>query len=422
MPITRYAGLIGNRIAAISDRPFSDAVEVPIELDAVSSNDLVQQFVYRDGKFQSKTAKKPAKELRVAFVTNWNQRCGISTYSKFLIEKIVPHIKDYAIFAEDSKLNKDDFNDTTIDNSKVVYCWKRGESLLPLSNAIKKFNPDIVQIQNEPGLYPNARYWISLLSQLHNYRVITTNHSIFHHLDKLITEAPQTEMIVHSDAAKFVLQNEKQVSGSITTIPHGCFPANNLPPLWDYYKSRFTFIQLGFLHRYKNFECSIRATAILKAKYPDVYFTGICSTGSFSDVAHNAYYSDLMELIERLGVQDNVGLIKGYQSEVVLSSFLRMNKAAVFPYQSNKEHECFGSSGSAPYAMTFGIPCITSHVHHFTDLPTIKINTPEEMAMELSKLFEDPVYLKTQVEKQNIYLAENSWEKTAERYIGVFES
>jgi glycosyltransferase involved in cell wall biosynthesis len=129
-----------------------------------------------------------------------------------------------------------------------------------------------------------------------------------------------------------------------------------------------------------------------------------------------------MELVEKLGLQEHVALLRGFFSDTVVNAYMRSNKVAVFPYQSNEEHKCFGSSGAGREAMSYGLPVITSNAPHFTDLPTIKINTPEEMAVELSKLFEDPLHAQSQVKKQNIYLAENSWERTAERYIRVFES
>lgn len=422
---TRYAGINNHRIITVSDKVFSNKelviVELPKELEDISSNDLIQYFSYRDGRFSSRTLRKPAKEQRVAFVCNFGQRCGIATYSKFLIENIIGKVKDYVILAEDSSLNADNFNDTTVDKSKIIYCWKRGESLLALANEVKKFDPDVVQIQNEPGLFPNARYLMALLTQISNYRVITTAHSVYRHLDKTIAEAPMGEIIVHSADAAKVLKEDKKVSAKITVIQHGCFTPKNEAPIWNNYKSNHTFIQQGFLFAYKNFEASIKACAILKETYPDVFLTCIGSTGNFSSAEHDQYWNKLLDLIETLGVQDNVGMLKGYQSDTILNIYLRMNKAAVFPYQSNKDHECFGSSGAAPFAMAHSLPVITSTIPHFTDLPTIKVNTPEEMAAELDKLFSDPQHCKDQIAKQNKYLEENSWEKTAQRYIEVFE-
>jgi glycosyltransferase involved in cell wall biosynthesis len=423
MPITRYAGLTGDRIAAISDRPFSDAVEVPSELDAVSSNDLVQQFSYRDGKFQSKTTKKPIKDIRLAIISNWDEKCGISTYAQYLYAHITDKVADYKIFAENTLLNTNQFSHSGTDANRIVHCWKRGESLQQLVVEIKKFNPDIISIQHEFGLWPSARYWLSFLTQLSDYRIITTLHSVFPtHIDKAVFEGAMQEIVVHSIAAKKALQENKQLSARIEVIPHGTFPCTDTFRLWNNYKSEHTLCSFGFLFRYKAVENTIRAVAILKAKYPDVFFTCLCSGGDFSQADHNAYWRELMALVEKLGLQEQVALLRGFFSDTVIDAYMRSNKVAVFPYQSNEEHKCFGSSGAGREAMSYALPVITSNAPHFTDLPTIKVDTPEEMAVELSKLFEDPAHAKTQVEKQNVYLAENSWEKTAERYLRVFES
>lgn len=420
---TRFATIFNQRISVISDRVIAGGIELPAELDTVSSSELLQQYQYRDGKFQSKSTKKLAKNMRLAIVSNWDEKCGISTYSQYLYNHITDKVADYKIFAEDSSINTNQFSHSESTFDHIVHCWKRGESLQQLVAEIKKFNPDIISIQHEFGLFSSGRYWLSFLTQLSDYRIITTLHSVFpNHFDKLVFEGALQEIIVHSDAAKKALQENKQLSARVEVIPHGTFPCTDTSRLWNNYKSEHTLCSFGFLFRYKGVENTIRAVAILKAKYPDVFFTCLCSGGGFSQSDHNSYWRELMELVEKLGLQEHVALLRGFFSDTVIDAYMRSNKVAVFPYQSNEEHKCFGSSGAGREAMSYALPVITSNAPHFTDLPTIKVNTPEEMAVELSKVFEDPSHAKTQVEKQNEYLAENSWEKTAERYLRIFES
>src|SRR4051812_37417545 len=45
--------------------------------------------------------RKPLKELKVAFICNWNDCCGISTYTKFLVDAMRPKVKEIFIFSEE---------------------------------------------------------------------------------------------------------------------------------------------------------------------------------------------------------------------------------------------------------------------------------------------------------------------------------
>lgn len=414
----KYIGVKNEKIQIVSDNKFHnpnlEILELPPSLENIDNNKLLLEYIVKNQEVIHKKSGRKSKDLKIALVANYGMNCGIATYSKFLYDELIPHIGEYKIFAEV-------FDNHPKESEHISYCWKRGESLSRLISEIKNYNPDVILIQHEWGLWHNSRQWLSMLSQLHNYRIICTMHSTFYHMDKLIVEASIPEMIVHLESAKNVLLNNKQISSKIYVIPHGCFLPETHEKLWNFYKTEYNFMQFGFLFRYKGYENSIKAVSLLKDKYPNIYFTGLCGESSNATLEHNKYYEDLIDLTNELKLQENVALIRGYQSETVLDVFLRMNKAAVFPYISNKGHECFGSSGAVPYAMAKQIPVITSNVHHFENLPTIKADSPEAIANELDKLFSNNNIRNNQINLQNSYLEANSWKKIAQLYLNVLE-
>lgn len=427
--MTRFIGIKNNRIIIVSDKPFNHdgilTLEVPPELDNISSNDLFLYCKFQNGIIINKKAQKSAKQLKVALVGNWKMKCGISTYAENLWGEVVKHLGDFKLFIEKNENFTGDIHsigNQIVPSDKIVDCWKRGESLQSLVTEIKKYNPDIVWIQHEFGLWPNAGYWIAMMNQLSDYRVIVTMHSIFHHQDKTICEAAIPEIVTHLQGGLNVLKFEKQIPGKVYVIPHGCFPFSKEDKLWNFYKSDKTFLQFGFGFRYKGWENSIRATAFLKKKYPDVFFTGLFSESDFNRIEHQIYYDELMHLVDQLNITENVGIIRGYQSEVSLDSYLRTNQAAIFPYVSHPEHEVFGASGAARLSMAKGLPVVTSSVNHFSDVPTLKADSPEEIADALEKIFIDQNFKAQQIDKQIRYLNENSWENIAKKYICLFEN
>lgn len=425
--MARYVGIKQNRICVVSDNLFSnaglDVIEIPSELSHVSASDLITNCIVRNNQIKCKNIKKPANQLKVALVGNWKMRCGIATYSEHLWPEVVKHVGDFKLFIEKNEISTGDIHQIgsqTLPDNKVAVCWKRGESLQELVKELKEYDPDIIWFQHEFGLWPNASYWLAMMNQLSDYRIIVTMHSIFHHRDKTIVEAAMPEIVAHLEGGRTVLKEEKGISAKVHVIPHGCYSFNN-ERLWNFYKSEKTFMQFGFGFRYKGWENAIEATAILKEKYPDTFFTGLFSESPYAKVEHQIYYNDLMNLVEKLGLTENVAIIRGYQSDAAIDSFLRTNQATLFPYVSHPEHEVFGASGAARMAMSKGLPVITSSVNHFSDLPTIKADTPEEIAAALERLFTDPVAKEKQVQAQISYLNDNTWEKIGLRYARLFE-
>lgn len=426
--MARFAGTRNNSIYIVSNNLFThnelEVIEIPDELDHISLKDLLSDYRVKRGKIVAKHPIKPAHELRVALVSNWKMRCGIATYSEFLYTELVKKVGDFKLFIEKNDMPTGPLNDIggeSIPEDKVVSCWKRGESTQELVQALKEYDPDIILIQHEFGLWPNACYWISLMNQLSEFRVIVTMHSVFHHRDKTICEAAIPEIVVHLPGAKTLLKEEKGVPANVHLIPHGCFPCESKEKLWNFYKSEKTFLQFGFGFRYKGWELCIKAVNILKKNHPDIFFTGLFSESPYNKAEHQIYYNELMGLVAQYGLEENVGIIRGYQSDASLDSYLRTNQVTVFPYVSHPAHEVFGASGAARMAMSKGIAVITTSVNHFSDLPSIKADTPEEIAAALEKMFSNSTAKEQQITNQIEYLKENTWEKSAQRYISVFE-
>ncbi len=423
----RFAGIKDNRITIIYDRKFiNDSItceEIPNELSDVSSKELIVNYRYQNGSFICKDDKKSRNKLKIAIVSNFKQQCGISTYIESLLPHISPQVGEYKLFIESSDNITGDLFELQglkLPVGSVEACWKRGEELSGLIKAIKLYSPDIIWFQHEYGLWSHAGRWLAMMTQLSTYRVIVTLHSVFHHKDKTIIEASIPEIIVHLEGARNVLKDEKKIGGKVYVIPHGC---NESSPgrLWNFYKSNETFIQMGFGFRYKKFEDSIRATAILKKKYPNVFFTALFSRSPFNQIEHEMYRQELLNLIEELDVQENVAIVDGFQSDETIDSFLRTNQVAVFPYGMDPLHEVFGASGASRLAMTTSMPIITSSIPHFSDMPTVKTFDVESLANAIDVMFSNKVAKDLQITAQNDWLMNNSWKMIAEKHLKLFE-
>lgn len=423
----RFVGTKNGKIKIVSNSTFENSnysiVSVPEHLNGIRDEDIISNYKEHKGEIVKKRSDLPLSDQKIAFVGNWKMKCGISTYSENLIPHIAKNFGHIKLFIEENDeptgnilhLGKEQLNE-----DQVSICWKRGESLQALVKELKDYNPDIILVQHEFGLWHNASRWLSFMTQISEFRVFVTMHSVFYHEDKTICEAAMPNIIVHLQGAKKILKENKKVPGNVFVVPHGCYEYS-ATRLWNFYKTERTFLQFGFGFRYKGWENSIRAVALLKDKYPDVFFTGLFSESPFNKVDHQLYYDELIELIEQLGVEENVGIIRGYQSDESLDSYLRTNTAAVFPYISHPDHEVFGSSGAARLAMAKGCAVVTTDVNHFSDIPSLKANSAEEIAKALDGIFSSKTSRANQIGVQKEYISDNSWERIAEKYISIFK-
>ena len=117
-----------------------------------------------------------------------------------------------------------------------------------------------------------------------------------------------------------------------------------------------------------------------------------------------------------------MAIIRGYQSDASLDAYLKTNQVAIFPYVMNGEHTVYGATGAARLAMAAGTPTITSSVPQFDDVEGVcpRPSTAEELAQEIESLFGSKGVREKQVEKQNKWLQDNSWDNITKMHLDLF--
>ena len=392
-----------NIITAISEHYFEVKGQKTKEIIGVTKDQL-------GNKLEQK--KKPINELKVAAVCNWHDTCGISTYTKFLIDSIRPLVKEIKIFSE---INP---KPTHKDSAEVVRTWKRGQSMHETIKQLLAWQPDFVIIQHEFGIFPKATYFLQMLHMLEDTAYIVTLHSVYEHLDKIVCTSAIKNIVVHSEQAKKCLEDLGH-SSKIFVIPHGCLELEDNKELWNIFQTPHVIIQFGFGFFYKGVDRALDAVSYLKEKYKDIFYVYLCSdTGNFNNV-HSEYYRFLLDKINQLNLHDNVAIIRRFQSDQVLNSYLRTAKVAIFPYVTNPKHRVFGASGAIRVSMANKIPVIASESHQFDDVDGV-LPRPHDhisLAEEIDKVFSDSEHRKDLLGKINKYIKDNSWEITAKRYL-----
>jgi glycosyltransferase involved in cell wall biosynthesis len=370
-----------------------------------------------------KFIKKEDKDtpIKIGYICNWNQQCGISTYSKFIFDELKSLVDEYKIFSE---LPFDQEEDT---KENIVYCWRRGEHLKKLLNEIKEYNPNFILIQHEWGIFPKAGFFMSFITELKRLHipVIVALHSVYDHLDKIIPLSVLDNVIVHSSNAKGLLERLK-FKGNVFVIPHGCPEVKKYEEVWNIFQTPYLIFGFGFGFKYKGVDIAIDAIKYLKEtdeKFKDILYVYVCSESDTNKGIHEYYYNTLSEKVEKEGLEDNVLLIRGFLEDEMLDVYLKTVKMVIFPYISDPTNSVFGSSGAIKIAMSYNMPVIASKSHLFDDIEgyAIRIGDYKELATEIDKLFSSEDYRKQFIDKAHDYIEENTWKKSAERYFNVIK-
>lgn len=366
--------------------------------------------------------KKHPSELRIALICNWQTKCGISTYSKFLYDAICPMVKEIKIFSEDVPESAK----TSPDGPNVDRCWTRGDSLVNMGKNVLDWNPDFIILQHEFGIFPNLFYFMQLMQLFSKTPYVVTMHSVFEHLDKIVYSDSVKNIIVHTEQAKEILLKHGNNS-KIHVIPHGCPLPMNLPELWNICHNPYTIMQFGFGFQYKGVEKAIDAIHYLKtndAKFSNIFYFYLLSENEFTKHAHDSYYNSLLQKINDLGLENNIAINRKFQTDQMLSLYLRLAKLAIFPYATSPNNTVYASSGAIRLAMAHGIPVIASDAHLFDDIAGVVPRPKDylELAKEIDEIFSNSSYKNDMESRINNFLISNSWEITAKKYISLYEN
>lgn len=401
-----------NIIVAVSETPLHYKDHEIHKIDNCNKADLI-------GTRHKIDLIKNKLDLKVAYICNWGDCCGISTYTKFLVDAMADKVKEIKIFSEKTLTNES--NDERVDR-----CWERGKSLNELIKKIKDYSPDFLIIQHEFGIFPKATYFLQLMQGIENIPYVVAMHSVYEHLDKSVCTSAAKDIIVHSEEAKKALVRTGN-SNNIYVVPHGCvqYDDKEVSELWNIFQTPYALMQFGFGFFYKGVDRAIDAVNYLKnkdEKFKDIFYVYLCSENNNTNMVHVKYYEHLLKKIEDYGLQDNVAIIKKFQSEKTINSYLRTAKIALFPYVINDDNKVYGASGAIRVAMANKIPVIASDAHLFDDLDGI-VPRPGgyiSLAKEIDEIFSNDGYRKDVLNKSANYIKDNSWEKSADKYLDVY--
>ncbi len=353
----------------------------------------------------------PKPVRRLAWVSTWNSRCGIASYSENLSSGLP--VEHCLILANRS-------NDLTKkDAANVIRCWDAGEEdnlqqLLQiitgrqLTDVVIQFNFNFFKLEALSDLLSalHAR-GIRCYLFLHSTADVKPPHGS-KSLSSIVPALRQVErLFVHSIQD---LNNLKDfgIVNNATIFPHGV----GLPPLvarsTQAQKKSKIIATSGFMLPHKGIQELIKAFEILRAEDPKLkllLLNAIYPVGISEEECRHCH-----KRIAQSPYRSDITMINDYLSEEEIHQKLSQAEVIVYPCQETQE----SSSASVRMGLTTGRPVATSPLAIFADvadvvyfLPGI---TPEDIATGIKKLMEDKIQCADIKARQQKWLTTHNWQ------------
>ena len=336
----------------------------------------------------------------LGWISTWGIRCGIATYSRFLVEQM----DDVVVLCQSGEGEVEG----------AIPCWTRDSNFFGgIIAQIAGKGIDTVVIQHQPGLL-RFSYLNELLLKLSemDVKVFITMHNtrdrslVFpsKRIEKVV-EGLKTcsTVMVHSNSDVEILK-ALGIEDNVVMIPHGIYPppsdsAESLPVEGRVMGS------FGFLLKHKGQLELVEAFERLPG-WDKLLL--LCATIERSGKME----AKINSLIEKKGLTGRVKLVTDFLDDDVVIASLAKCELLVFPYQNTKE----SASGAVRMGVAAGVPLAVTPIPIFDDVTgaiRMRGGTVDDIVASVSKISQDDLDLsrKSMVELRDSL----QWDEVAKR-------
>jgi glycosyltransferase involved in cell wall biosynthesis len=305
--------------------------------------------------------------VHIGWISTWNSKCGIATYSAHLIEQI---LCDVQVFSPT--------NEKTLgDADSSIRCWRTSKEDSGLTNILSLRGAeevDVFVIQFNYGFYNHVDLGNFIRqARQRGKKIVVFLHATHHpgdqfapgaenfHLRHMVSALRACDrLLVHSIDDLNRLKALGLVD-NVALFPHGVL---TLSPSADPQGERQRPIvgTYGFALPHKGLSETIRAIGLLRDRGVDI---GLRMTNAEYPAPLSAeYVAELRALISELELGSEVDFCSDFLTDEQAAARLRDTDLIVFPYQNTEE----SASGAVRYGMAMEKPVMVSPNPIFKDL------------------------------------------------------
>lgn len=373
---------------------------------------------------------------RVAFIGNsLPRRCGIATFTTDLQHAVAASRADLGtvIVAMTDHGQAYDYPPSVgfqINDSRI-------EDYVRAAEFLNSGQCEVVCLQHEFGIFGGeaGEHLMELLSRL-TMPIVTTLHTILSEPTKAQRDvlarivAASSKIVVMAEKGRELLRLLYQVPDEkIEVIPHGIpefafvEPADAKAKLG--FSDKAVILTFGLLSPNKGIEVMIDAMPLILKSRPDAIYVVLGATHpNLLRDQGEVYRESLMARSRELGVEKHVVFLDQFVDQKMLLDFISMSDVYVTPYLNEAQM----TSGTLAYSFGLGKAVVSTPYWHARELLAdgrgILVPFGDALAIgnEIAKLLTNDAL--RQAMRKRAYSSSRSmiWERTAERYMSMFES
>ncbi len=325
---------------------------------------------------------------RIGWITTWNIRCGIATYSEHLINNMPDSIRILAAHSETR---------TAEDGANVHRCWETGhrDALKNLERAIEEDALDTLVIQFNYGFFDLETFSRFLHRQVDARRkVFVTLHATIdpaHAPDKKLTTLASAlerccRVLVHAPGDLNRLMKLGVVE-NVTLFPHGVLDYDPPDNLTSPGNRGFVVASYGFFLPHKGLPELVEAVSLLRSKGVDVILKML--NAEYPVKESKDIIQQVRSRIGHLHLEEAISLCTDYLSDAEILEMLSRADLIVFPYQETGE----SASGAVRYGIISGRPVAVTPLAIFDDVDSAVYRLPgltsSDIAEGIHKIAQD---------------------------------
>ena len=357
---------------------------------------------------------------RLGWISTWNTKCGIATYSKYLVSAL-DSAQVFILANRAIELTDDD-------GPHVFRCWDMGwqDQLGDVYNLVNVLSITSVVIQFNFGFF-KLDFLAKLIDKLSNdgIKIYLFLHStadvVIPFKASLTTIASALSrvdrILVHSLSDLNRLKNFGLIN-NVTLFPHGV----NLPHYGSQrlalkeamgFGGRKLIASYGFLLPHKGIPELIEAFSRLRAEFVDLHL--LLVNACYPAVESDHEQQRCKKLIQDLGITAQVTMINEFLPNAESLTLLNLAELIIFPYQNTQE----SSSAAARQGLAANRPVLCSPIAIFDDLADAVCFLPgrsvHEIQQGIREALNTPDSLDEQIRRQFKWCAAHHWALLAQR-------
>jgi glycosyltransferase involved in cell wall biosynthesis len=372
---------------------------------------------------------------RIALIGNsLPRRCGIATFTTDLQRAIStsrPNLETCIVAMTD--------HGQAYDYPASVAFQIRDDAIEDYVRAADFLNAgrfDIACLQHEFGIFGGeaGASILELLSRL-TMPVVTTLHTVL--AEPSADQRAVMERIVEGSSRIIVMANKgRELLRSVYRVPdekieviaHGIpdfpFVEPDVAKARLGFSGRFVVLTFGLLSPSKGIEVMIDAMpSILKRRPGAVYVVLGATHPNLVRDQGEAYRESLMTRVRELGIEKQVVFLDKFVDQSTLLEFISMCDVYVTPYLNEAQM----TSGTLAYSFGLGKPVVSTPYWHARELLAdgrgvlVPFGDVAAIGNEIAQLLTDHPRRQAMRERAHAASRSMTWERTAERYLSVFE-